>query len=71
MRIIADIDKDYIGRRQSNDEIGFLRVEDLIETFTVKEHIELMKEIYPSFKERKELRIQTLFRESTYSQPAG
>ena len=53
LNIISNRDKNYTGVVEKNDDIFYLKVEDLIGNFTIKEHIELMKELYPSFVERK------------------
>ena len=54
LRVISNIDTQYTGEVKRDKELLFLRVEDLIETLTIREHIDLLKDIYESFKEKKE-----------------
>jgi len=54
LNIIASRDKNYLGLVNTKRKVFYLMEEDLIGSFTVKEHIELIKDLYKDFKERKE-----------------
>ena len=55
LNIISQKDSSYEGLVEKKEDVFYLSIDDLIPFFTVKENIELIRDIYPNFKLRRDV----------------
>ena len=60
LNLISGYDNSYYGNIYKDNDVTYLRVDDLVGNFTVRENIELIKDLTFEYKEDKEMWTQEL-----------